>query len=187
VSTSIRDQNAAYFAAAFSLTAAERERLAASPFSATPETWTFFAAAVCRYLLISYRTGEIDFTQLMERARDCSLGCAVGVRLAVLGHTAACALQVKPKVRNARRPPYPENLKYSALNLVDMLRAGSPELPMGPGGARETVLQLARQWLTSLQLFGKRPAPAERTLYKWLLERAKQQGQQVARGRPRKK
>lgn len=185
------DEKLARFEQMMALTDEERARLEAAPFSATPGDWRYFATGIAENALDGYRRGELDLDRLVRTVHDCAVGCDTRSRVSLIGMTVARAIRIKPNYRGARRPRYPIWLRSAAGDLVVHLRNLSPDAPLrgdAPPGARaQPVLSVALLWITCLNLFPGRRAPAETSLYAWYIERCKAKGLPVARGRPRKR
>lgn len=163
------------------LSDADRMRRDVVPFHATKEQWAEYAASVRACALHDYKAGELTLRRTLEVVLAAAFTLPAVDRVLLLGATAAEVLQTtRPKGLNRKRPPYPEALKQAAVDLIIIVRNDNP------ADSLREVVKVARDWLTTVQLFSKVEPPTEETLYRWYLKRARETGQSRPRGRPRR-
>ncbi|MHB8255869.1 MAG: hypothetical protein ACYDHY_01095 [Acidiferrobacterales bacterium] len=152
---------------------AEGEEFERAPFdTTTAEGWKKFAAGMSNNFLGGYKSGEMDFRELMKAVQVFSKYCEDPFRRSLLGYIAECALEIEPKYLGARKPKFPACFKKSLIELVLMLEESSEPLDH------------AMQWLKP---FKRYDPPSIRTLRDWVTKHKKKNNLPAGkRGRPRK-
>lgn len=138
--------------------------------------WSMIALSTKKLLTADYRDGRINFYDMLEAMRKCSLGLPASHRAIYLGSVAEFGIVnhrvVVPKKIGQRLASYPRWFKRTLVDVFDMVKSCHPDVNNFPYTRKKnkdenTIYKLTVDFLSGLNIF---ISPDARTVEKWLGE-----------------